>query len=138
MISPLLLSLLSAGTLFGLVVLFRRWGVPEDRFVLASFLFFGMVVGMASTFLWPQDLGVYINIFGTSAGDWIYQTTIRLIGNPNSGQAHFTIPWIARVPQVYAWISPVIYGVIGISVQYGYWQIRKREKQSRMENPGGG
>jgi hypothetical protein len=125
--SSLLLPLLSAGILLGLAVLFRRSGMPEDRFVLVSFLVFGIVLGLASAFLWPQDLSVYLNVLGAAAGDGIYHTAITVIGNPNSDQAHFTIPWLFRVPLVYAWISPMLYGVIGLAIQLIHSQLRKRK-----------
>jgi len=120
------LPLLSAGALFGLAVLFRRMGMPENRFVIISFLVFGIVLGLASALLWPQDPGVYLNILGTAAGDWFYHAAITLIGNPNSGQAHTTIPWILRIPQVYGWVSPLLYGAIGLPIQYFYSIVRKR------------
>jgi hypothetical protein len=137
-ISSLILALFSAAILFGLAVLFRRWGVPENRFIVVSFLFLGVVLGLASAFLWPQDLGVYLNVFGASAGDWIYRTSIQLVGDPNSGQAHYTIPWMARVPQVYAWISPVLYGIIGGLTQTGFDRLRKKPSPSRAGNSGSG
>jgi hypothetical protein len=138
MTSSLILPVLSAGALLGLVFLFRRTGAPGNRFVIFSFLLFGVVLGLGSAFLWPQDLGVYLNVFGTAAGDWTYHAAIQLIGNPNSGQAHFTIPWIFRIPQVYAWVSPVLYGAIGWLVQIGYDRINKRHTPSRTVYPGSG
>jgi hypothetical protein len=138
MTASLLLPLLSAGSLFGLAMLLRRWGAPGDRFVIVSFLLFGVVLGLASAFLWPQDLGVYLNVFGAASGDWVYQSSIRLLGNPNSDQAHFTIPWILRLPQVYAWISPVLYGAIGLPIQFVYYQIRKRKAGIRIDIAGKG
>ncbi|MGB7539473.1 MAG: hypothetical protein WBM17_13115 [Anaerolineales bacterium] len=133
-----LLPLLSAGALYGLAMILRRGGAPENRFITVSFLLFGGILGLASAFLWPGDVGVYVNVFGTAAGDFVYRTSIQAIGNPNSDQAHFTIPWILRIPQVYAWISPVPYGAIGIPIQYLYSYIGRRKAGTRMDSIGKG
>jgi hypothetical protein len=125
MTSSLCLPILSAGALFGLAMLFRRMGMPENRFVVVSFLLFGINLGLASALLWPRDLGVYLNVLGTAAGDWVYTASIQWIGNPNSDQAHYTIPWVLRIPQVTAWVSPLLYGAIGWLIQFGYDQIQK-------------
>jgi hypothetical protein len=101
-----------------------------NRFVIMSFLLFGMALGLVSALLWPGDLSVYINVLGTAAGDWVYRAAIAWIGNPNSDQAHFTIPWLFRVPQVYAWISPLLYGAIGLACQLFYSRIRGAKRES--------
>ncbi len=107
---------------------FRLLRLCGNKVLIVSFFLFGITLGLASALLWPRDLGVYINILGTAAGDWVYRTAIAWIGNPYSGQAHFTIPWLLRIPQVYAWITPVIYAVIGLAVQYLYYRIRKWDR----------
>ncbi len=124
----LILPILCFSFLYGCAILFRRMGMPECRFVLYTFLIFGIALGLISAFLWPKDLGVYLNIPGTAAGDWIYRFSIEAFGNPHSDQAHYTIPWILRIPQVYAVASPMVYALIGMLIQLIYNRIRKRGK----------
>jgi len=117
-------------------VFFRCLGMPENRFVVYAFLIFGTVLGFASVFLWPADLGVYLNIPGTVVGDWIYRFAIETFGNPYSDQAHYSIPWILRVPQIYAVVSPVMYALIGMPVQFLYNRISMRGKMNEMGETG--
>jgi hypothetical protein len=91
---------------------------------------FGTVLGLASVFLWPKDLGVYLNIPGTAAGDWVYRFSIEAFGNPHSDQAHYSIPWMMRVPQIHAVVSPILYLLPGIAVQWVYNRVRRVEQRN--------
>ncbi len=123
----LILPILVALLLFGCAMLFRRMGMTENRFVILTFLIFGTALGLVSVFLWPGDLGVYLNVPGTAAGDWLYRFSIERFGDPTSDQAHYSIPWILRLPQVYAVVSPVVYALIGMPIQFFYNRIKRRE-----------
>jgi hypothetical protein len=124
----LILPSLIALSLFVSAILFRRMGMAEDRFIVLVFLMFGAALGLVSAFLWPGDLGVYLNVPGTAAGDWIYRMAIAILGNPNSSQAHYSIPWILRIPQIHAVVSPAVYLLAGLPIQFVYNRIRRREK----------
>jgi hypothetical protein len=121
----LILPILTILLLVACAFLFRRSGVPDTKCILYAFLFLGVVLGLISVFLWPGDLGVYANVPGTAAGDWLYRFSIEKFGNPNSDQAHYSIPWILRIPEVYAVVSPVVYFLLGMPIQFLYSQIKK-------------
>jgi hypothetical protein len=128
MIIILIAGLLETLLLIGAGSLLSRTGFPRRWIVPVSFLFFGLLIGTASAILWPWDLSVYINLPGTWVGDKLYSLSIGLLGNPNSDQAHYTIPWILRVPQVYAIISPIVFGLIGVLFQWALDRMNDRSK----------
>ena len=97
----------------GLTALLLRLGVARRQAMLVAFLACGAVAGVAAVWLWPLETSATVNPLGVLLGDWMYAASIRAFGNPNSAQAHFTIPWILRVPQVYAVASVVVYGAAG-------------------------
>ena len=77
-------------------------------------------IGFFAAWLWPADSSFYLNIFPALLGDQIYNLSIRYFGDTISPQAHYTIPWILRIPQVYVITSIVVYGLIGLLVQLAY------------------
>lgn len=96
--------------------------------ILIGFLAYGLIVGVLST--WWQGVSdsiFLLNIPGVMLGDEAYHLAIRYLGDPSSPQAHFTIPWILRINQVYAPVSIIFWGLIGLVVQLIY-NIRKRHK----------
>ena len=103
-----------------LAALLRRFRVPKSRAVFLSFLIFGLATGMLAVALWPMDTSVYPNVLAAWAGDWIYVHAIEFIGDPHSDQAHYTIPWLLRVPQVYALASFILCGTLGMVTQWLY------------------
>lgn len=111
--------------LYGLVIaalawMLRRLGVPGSRAILSGFLVYGLAAGILAVALWPMDTSVYPNVLASWAGDWIYMNAIDYIGDPHSDQAHYTIPWLLRVPEVYALASITVCGALGIAVQWLY------------------
>lgn len=81
---------------------------------IACFLVFGIGVGFVSVWFDNNtDTVFFLNLPGTLFGDGIYHRSIAMFGDPASSQAHFTIPWLFRVPQVYVPASAVIWGVLG-------------------------
>ncbi len=85
--------------------------------ILASCLCAGLVAGVLAIRLWPNDSVILVNLPGVVLGDLAYDVSIRLLGDPSSPQAHYTIPWLLRVPQVYGLVSVVLWGVAGGVVQ---------------------
>jgi len=112
----------------GLAVLLVRLGVARRQAVLVGFLVFGAVAGVAAVWLWPLETSATVNPLGVLLGDWMYAASIQAFGNPNSAQAHYTIPWILRVPQVYAVASVVVYGAAGALAQWA-WNGMRRERR---------
>lgn len=79
------------------------------------FLLYGLFVGFLSYWWWGISDNLFLlNIPGMFLGDRVYVISINLIGDPFSPQAHYTIPWILRTPQVYVPISILFWGIIGL------------------------
>ena len=81
---------------------------------IACFLLFGIAVGFVSIWFYDNTDSIFIlNIPGTLLGDGIYNGSIELFGDPHSSQAHYTIPWLFRTPQVYFLASILFWGIAG-------------------------
>lgn len=95
--------------------------------IFIGFLIYGLIVGLLST--WWQGISDMIflpNIPGVILGDSVYSLAISYLGDLGSSQAHFTIPWILRIPQVYIPISIIFWGLFGLVIQL-IFNIRKRK-----------
>lgn len=92
--------------------------VPESMTLFWSFLIFGAAAGVLMVLLWPIDTSVYPNVLAGLLGDWIYVRAIDFFGDPHSDHAHMTIPWLLRVPQVYAVTSSTGCGALGVAAQW--------------------
>ena len=114
--------------ILGLIVVFRRMQVPSKKAILLGFVAFGIAIGFFAAWLWPADSSFYFNAFGAFLGDQVYNLSIRYFGDIISPQAHYTIPWILRVPQVYVIASIAVYGLVGLVLQlvYNRWIERGR------------
>ncbi len=122
----LLLAAIYGSAIAGLVWLIRRWQATNGHAVFLSFLIFGLATGILAVLLWPHDSSVLPNVFGVWAGDWAYVQAIERIGDPHSSQAHYTIPWVLQVPQVYVITS------IGISVSVG-WALERTVELLKLQ-----
>lgn len=110
---------------FGLVVFFRKIEVSSKKRVALSFLTFGIVTGALVAWYWPYDIIVLINPITAVLGDIVYRSSIQYLGDPNSPQAHYTVPWIFRIPQVYVSVSTIFWGLMGLLIQLIYnWRRR--------------
>jgi len=109
-----------------LVLLLRRAGVPGGRAILLSLLIFGAVTGMLTTWAWPLEASIYFNLPATLLGDRVYDLSIRYLGDSGSPQAHYTIPWMLRVPQVYALVAVALSALVGLPLQWLYNRRRSR------------
>ena len=104
----------------GLILLLHRLGVANRWKVLLGFLIFGVATGIGAALVWPLDSCALVNLFAVLFGDWTYTAAIRFLGDPASAQAHYTIPWILRVPQVYVPAAVVLYGLMGAIAQWAW------------------
>ncbi len=98
---------------WGISRLLRRLHTCSRAEILVGCLCSGLVAGFLAVLIWPADSVVLVNLPGVLLGDLIYNSSIRLIGDPSSPQAHFTIPWFLRVPQVYLLASILLWGLVG-------------------------
>jgi hypothetical protein len=103
--------------ILGLTLALRRLKVPAKIAVVLGFLIFSVISGLGVVWRWPDDISVMFNLPASLIGDWIYQTSIQYLGDPHSDQAHYTIPWILRVPQVYVLASVLFWGLVGLLIQ---------------------
>ena len=86
-----------------------------------------------SFFEWPKEGIHYIlNLPGNLLAESVYANSIEFIGDPYSSQAHYTIPWILRIPQVIIPVSLSFWTVFGMLVHLFYNRLIYRNKQ---ENP---
>ena len=84
------------------------------KFIIAGFIVFGTTVGFISVWYRQHtDMLFLLNIPGTLLGDAVYGLSIRFFGDPHSSQAHYTIPWLFRIPQVYVPASIFFWGLVG-------------------------
>ena len=114
----LTLSAIYGIVILGLVLLLRKMGVSGKRAITLSFLVFGAVTGILTAWVWPIDSSIYFNFFGSFLGDQVYHLSIQYIGNSRSSQAHYTIPWVLRIPQVYVMASIILCGLVSLPLQW--------------------
>ena len=97
------------------------------RIFIAVFILYGVAVGFVSVWFDQNTDSIFLlNIPGTLLGDAVYGLSIKFIGDPHSSQAHFTIPWILRIPQVYVPISICFWGLFGLGIQAAYNKLRRK------------
>ncbi|MFC1873685.1 hypothetical protein ACFLYX_00095 [Chloroflexota bacterium] len=84
------------------------------KFIITGFIIYGAALGFVAVWFHQHtDTFFLFNIPGTLLGDTVYGLSIRLLGNPHSSQAHYTIPWLLRIPQVYVPTSVFFWGLLG-------------------------
>ena len=89
--------------------------ILTKNLLLIVFAIFGLLVGFLSIWWWyVADSLFFLNIPGMLLGEGIYTASINLLGNPISNQAHYTIPWLLRIPQVYILASILFWGFLGL------------------------
>ena len=103
--------------LWGLTSVLHKLGVPAKGAIILSFLVFAVAAGVWATQIWPMDTVVMVNLPAVYFGDALYMWSIRYLGEPSSSQAHYSIPWLLRVPQVYVVASITVWGLLGMTIQ---------------------
>jgi hypothetical protein len=95
--------------------------------IMLGFLVYGVVAGFLSCWWWHiSDSIFYPNIPGDLLGQSIYNQAIAVLGDSGSAQAHYTIPWILRIPQIFVPASIIIWGLSGVIIQLILNQARKK------------
>jgi uncharacterized membrane protein YeaQ/YmgE (transglycosylase-associated protein family) len=125
MVSGVILPLLILSTIYGVAIFgvfagLSKMGISSKKRVFLSSLIFGILTGFLVAWAWPSEGGIFINIFPVLLGDEVYSSSIVHFGDPSSLQAHYTIPWILRIPQVYVIVSIIFWGLIGLVTQFIY------------------
>lgn len=91
---------------------------------------YGVAVTSFSVFEWPSE-GIHfiLNLPGNLLAESVYINSIELIGQPTSSQAHYTIPWILRIPQVIVPVSISFWVGFGVIIQLSYNRLTYKNKQ---------
>ena len=88
---------------------------------------YGLVVGFVSVWWWHYSDNLFFpNIPGMLISDKAYYLSINLLGDPSSSQAHYSIPWVLRVPQIYVPVSIVLWGLVGLIIQMLWKKVNRR------------
>jgi len=114
-----------AAIIFVLILILHKAGVARRKVIFASSTLFGILSGLAATLRGLGEGGYIFNFLGVLLGEEIYTFSIGLIGDPHSFFAHYTIPWILRIPQIFLFTSATAWGVIGALAQLIYNQSKK-------------
>ncbi len=118
-----LLSIMYALIISGCIVLLRVIRVSARWRIVLGFLIFATATGFLVAWLWPLDSIFLYNFPAQFLGYEIYYRSIQLIGDPTSANAHDTIPWFLRIPQVFLIVSIIFWGLLGAFVQ---WIVNQR------------
>ena len=95
------------------LLLFGKTNVKKT-IVAGSFAILGVALGFGTVWFNENTDAVFLlNIPGTLLGDAAYSLSIRFFGDPISSQAHYTVPWLFRIPQIYVPASVLFWGIIG-------------------------
>lgn len=86
----------------------------KKKVTILGFIIFGTAFGLVAVWFRQNTDTVFLfNIPGTLFGDAVYGLAIRFFGDQYYSQAHYTIPWLFRIPQVYVPASILFWGLIG-------------------------
>ena len=95
--------------------------------LLTFFLLYGLITGFISAWWWGSSDNLFLpNVPGMLIGDGVYALSIKFLGNPSSAQAHYSIPWILRIPQIYVPVTIIFWGLFGLIVHSCWKLIRDR------------
>ena len=113
-----MLSIIYGLGIFGLIVLLRIVQVSARWRIVLGFLLFATATGFLVVQQWPLDSIFLYNFPAQFLGYEIYYWSIQLIGDPTSANAHDTIPWFLRIPQVFLMVSLIFWGLLGAFIQW--------------------
>jgi hypothetical protein len=125
----LIIPFIQIGIVLGLVITFDMLSVSRKLSLFLAFILVGIFVGWISA-TGGGEAAFAWNPLGVLLGDWVYHYTITNYGDPHSAMAHYTIPWIARIPQIYLLCTLVIYGSVGIMAETIYIVVKLTVKKS--------
>lgn len=127
-ITLLVLVAIYAIAIIALIWLLQCFRDASKYAIFVSLFIFGLVTGTLVVWLWPLDSCVLPNIFGVWLGDWIYHQAIAWVDDPNSAQAHNTVPWVFQIPQVYVIASVGLCALVGLLLQWAGNIAREKRK----------
>ncbi len=115
MITHVLLPLTFLTVVYGVIILgliwaLRRIGTPVRWAIFLGFVGFGIGTGLLAAWVWPLDSSVYPNVWATLLGDVLYQWSTSIMGDM----------WLLGVPRVYVSAAVLLYGGLGLLMQWVY------------------
>jgi hypothetical protein len=115
MITYVLLPLMVLTAAYGAIILgliwaLRRVGTPARWAIFLGFVSFGIGTGLLAAWVWPLDSSIYPNVWATLLGDALYQWSTSAVGDT----------WLLIVPRVYVSAAVLLYGGLGLLVQWVY------------------
>lgn len=120
---PLMILTAVYGTIvLGLIWLLRRAGAPVRWAIFLGFLGFGLGTGLLAAWAWPYDSSIYPNVWATLLGDALYQWSTNTLGNM----------WFLGVPWVYVSTAVLLYGGLGLLVQWVYHRYQSVKSHGRV------
>lgn len=90
--------------------------VLSSIFILV--LIYGVTIGYISVVVRGWDPILLFNGPAILVGDWVNKSAINYLGDPHSGNAGLTIPWVFGIRQVYFLTSIAFWGLIGLTGLY--------------------
>lgn len=111
--------------------LLRRLRIGGRNTIVLAFVIWGLASGLLAAGLWPLDSTVYANVYAVLLGDQVYTWAIRWLGDPHSAQAHTTIPWVLRAPQVYVAAGLLSGAVAGVCAQRLWSMLAARRRRAQ-------
>ena len=105
-----LLTVLYSAIILGLIWVLRRAGMPARWAIWLAFLGFGLGTGLFAARLWPLDSSILPNVWATLLGDALYQWSTGAVGDI----------WFLGVPRVYVTAAILLYGGLGLLMQWVY------------------
>jgi len=113
-IMVLVLLAIYAICITGLTLLLKLCRLPRRYRLASGFLLFGIIAGAMALIYSGYDSSVLFNLPAVLLGEGVYGLSIDLFGNPHSAHAHYTIPWLFRIPQVIPFVSVLFWGLLGL------------------------
>jgi hypothetical protein len=117
--------------IWGITFGIRKLTVSKKWAIGIACMIFAVGAGIAAALKSHVDSSILFNFPAVFLGDFIYRWSIQLLGDPSSFQAHYTIPWIFRGPQVYVLASIIIWGPVGLVIQLIYNRFLNRPADSQ-------
>lgn len=112
--------------IYALNRIMRAIDVSGQWRIFLSVSIFGILLGFLSSLSLNNKEALFsFNMPGMYVGEQIYNYAIQHIGDPHSSFAHYTIPWILRIPQGYMLPSAVIWSFLGAIGQVIYNLFKK-------------
>ena len=101
-------------------VLLDKAGLSRKKSMFFGFVLVGLLFGLIVTAIDTYETSMMVNPLGTWAGNWLYNNWDPALHDTTIDR-ELSIPWLFRPPQVYAFMSIVMYSAIGSLTWFGVY-----------------